>query len=44
MKTVRWIRAPVDKVEDDVGPLEERGVRTPFSWAKCDKTKVAAFP
>ena len=47
LKTVRWIRAPVDKVED----IRRRSTRraklapgTPFSWAACDKTKVAALP
>ena len=47
MKTVRWIKAPVDKVEDNrrlSTRRVERAPGTPFSWATCDKTKVAALP
>ena len=47
MKTVRWIRAPVDKVEDIRRWSTRRAGRapgTPFSWATCDKTKVEALP
>ena len=47
MKTVRWIRAPVDKVEDNRRWSTRRAGRAPgapFSWATCDKTKVAALP
>ena len=47
MKTVRWIRAPVDKVEDKrrwSTRRVERAPGTPFSWAACDETKVAALP
>ena len=46
MKTVRWIRAPVDKVEDIRRWSTRRAVRapgTPFSWETCDKTKAAAL-
>ena len=45
MKTVRWIKAPVDKVEDNRRWSTRRAERAPgkpFSWATCDKTKVAA--
>ena len=47
LKTVSWIRAPVDKVEDIrrwSTRRAERAPGTPFSWATCDKTKVAALP
>ena len=47
MKTVRWIRAPVDKVEDNRRWSTQRAELAPgasFSWATCDETKVAALP
>jgi len=47
LKTVRWIKAPVDKVEDNrrwPTRRAERAPGTPFSWATCDKMKVAALP
>ena len=47
MKTVRWIRALADKVEDiRCWPTRraERAPGTPFSWVTCDETKAAALP
>ena len=47
LRTVRWIKAPVDKVEDNRCWSTRRSERAPgalFSWATCDKTEVAALP
>ena len=44
-KTVRWIGMPVAEVEDKwclSTRRAERAPGTPFSWATCDKTKVAS--